>query len=131
MLGFLNVLKLSLVFYILKKTLSILFFIEYWLVLTSALHWHLAAPRSLLSISLYSIESSCKCNRMADIAAIWFSYIMVRYKTVQLQNGTFKNGTLHNSVLPNGVSQNGTIQMKQRHKTVCGSKRYNTKWYGN
>ncbi len=48
---------------------------------------------------------------------------MVRYKTVQLQNGT-----LHNSVLPNGVSQNGTIQMEQRYKTVCG---YNTKRYGN
>ncbi len=56
---------------------------------------------------------------------------MVRYKTVQLQNGTFKNGTLHNSVLPNGVLENGTIQMEQRYKTVCGSKRYNTKRYGN
>ncbi len=33
-----------------KNFSSILFFIKYWLVLTLALHWHLAAPRSLLSV---------------------------------------------------------------------------------
>ncbi len=43
---------------------------------------------------------------------------MVRYKTVQLQNGTFQNGSLHN-----GTLQNGTYKTV-RYKPVQFTKQY-------